>query len=624
MRFSPRFLDELRDRVGLGELVGRRVKLARAGRELKGLCPFHNEKTPSFHVVEDKGFYHCFGCGAHGDAIDFLIETEGLGFAEAVAELAARAGLELPKPDPEEATRAAQQADLHQVMEAATLFFEAALGKPEGRAARDYLAGRGLQPRTVPDFRLGFAPESRHALRTALEARGIAVEQMVEAGLLKRPEDGGAPFDYFRNRIVFPIADRRGRVVAFGGRSLDPDNRAKYLNSPDTPLFRKGSLLYNLARARKAAHETGKLVVVEGYMDVIALAEAGIEHVVAPLGTALTEEQFGELWKLAPEPVLCFDGDAAGAGAAMRAAERALPLLAPGQSLRFARLPQGLDPDDLARREGAAAIEAVCAGAVGLADMLWQGLVEGVDLATPERRAGLDKRSMALLGKIADDKVRSFYIKEFRDRLYRLFAPPRRAVPGRRPSAAGRAAQRDAGRPSLLRATRLGRTMPFADTAAHEELLMLCMLAEPELAERHVEELGALAFVDGELDKLRRELLVTAGSAQGLEREALHDHLARNGFAEVLARLAGSSRTPFAGDGAVDRRRLVRHVLARLRRLALERDIAAAEAVCGEGGNEAAWQRLIALKRELERAEGNEADDDPVASLPAGAPGGGH
>lgn len=609
MRFTPRFLDEVRDRVSLGEIVGRRVKLTRAGREFKGLCPFHNERTPSFHVVEDKGFYHCFGCGAHGDAIDFLNETEGLGFTEAVAELAARAGLELPRPDPPDEVRAVQRADLYQVMEAATQFFETSLGTPAGREARDYVAGRGVTPRTIPDFRLGFAPESRQALRQALEARGISVAQMLGAGLLKSPEDGGAPFDYFRNRIIFPITDRRGRVVAFGGRTMAADNPAKYLNSPDTPLFHKGRLLYNLARARKAAHEAGTVIVVEGYMDVIALAEAGFAHAVAPLGTALTEEQIGELWKLAPEPILCFDGDSAGAGAAMRAAERALPLLAPGQSLRFARLPDGLDPDDLVRREGRAAFEAVCAGALGLADMLWQGLVSGFDIATPERRAGLDKRVMELAGRIVDDKVRSFYLRDFRDRLFRHFAPARRPASKYRP---GQDKARPAAPPSRLRTTRLGRLSPAGNTVSHEEVLLLCMLAEPTLGEQHVEELGALIFVDSELDKLRRELLVTLSSAQGLDREALHDHLARHGFAEVLARLGKSSHNHYAGKqaGPVDRERLVRHVLARLRRLALQRDIAAAEAAYREDGEETALRRLIALKRELDLAEGNEADDD--------------
>ena len=604
MSFSPQFLDSLRDRVSLGDLVARRVKLARAGRELKGLCPFHREKTPSFHVVEDKGFYHCFGCGAHGDAITWLMETEGLSFPEAVAELAGRAGMALPAPDPDARRKDAAKASLHDVMEAATRHFEAQLGRAVGRAARSYLEERGLGPDTIRSFRLGYAPDAGGGLEAALKVQGITPEQLLAAGLVRRRDDGSL-YAYFRDRIIFPITDRRGRVVAFGGRALDPDTPAKYLNSPETDLFRKGHLLYNLATARRAALAAGTVILVEGYMDVIALAEAGIAHAVAPLGTALTPEQLTELWRLAPEPVLCFDGDAAGLKAAARACERALPLLAPGQSLRFALLPEGLDPDDLVRREGAAALETILAGALPLVDMLWRLLVETGDATTPERRAGVEKRALAMIATIADSRVREFYQREFRERFFHSFRARSRPV----------RARRGAGAPasSGLRNTALARRSDREPTRQHEQLLILHMLNHPELAESHLEELAAVTFTDSALDKLRQDLLLTLGSAQDLDREALRTHLAKNGFEGMLARL---ERAPILQPTSSARPEAAlheaeigwRHVMARLRRMAIEREIAAAEAAYRETQDDETLLRLIQLKREFDRAEGTEAE----------------
>src|SRR6266849_4630186 len=365
MAFPPGFLDELRARVPLGELVGRRVRLVRRGREQAGLCPFHNEKTPSFYVVEDKGFFHCFGCGAHGDAIGFLMRADNLDFIEAVERLAGEAGIAVPQQTPQDRERAQRQKTLLEALAAAADFYEVQLWSSSGARAREYLTARGLDEETVRRFRLGWAGDDRQALRRAL-APEFPEPLLHEAGLLRTPEDGGNPYDYFRGRVMFPIGDRAGRVIAFGARTLG-DDPPKYLNSPDTPVFEKGRVLYAWAAARAGlarqdlrdanlADGAAAAIVVEGYMDVIALYRAGFETAVAPLGTALTEMQLAELWRLSPEPVLCFDGDTAGQRAALRALDRALPLLQPGRSLRFACLPPGEDPDSLIRGAGRPAV----------------------------------------------------------------------------------------------------------------------------------------------------------------------------------------------------------------------------------------------------------------------------
>ncbi|GER07377.1 DNA primase [Kordiimonadales bacterium JCM 17843] len=623
MRFQPRFMDELRDRVPIGDLVGRKVKLTRAGRDLKGLCPFHNEKTPSFHVVEDKNFYHCFGCGAHGDAIGWLMETEGLSFPEAVEHLADLAGIPMPRPDPEERKRAAVAANLHDVMETATTWFQQQLGGSAGRAARAYLADRGLDPRTMMAFRLGFAPDSYDAVHDALTARGIKLDQLIDVGLLKRSDKGGKPYSYFRNRIIFPITDRQGRVVAFGGRSMEKDNPAKYLNSPETTLFHKGRTLYNLAGARKAAHESGTVVAVEGYMDVIALAQAGLANAVAPLGTALTPEQIEALWKLSAEPVLCFDGDTAGVRAASRAAERALPLLKPGQSLRFALLPKGLDPDDLVRREGKEAMEAVLKAAEPLSDLLWRSLTEGVDTSTPERRAGLEKNVFSRLADISDEKIRGFYMRDFRDRFFQTFRTKGRSFSkgtanrnqqgGNKKSPWGRSQTMSGPASPQLKASRLARSGLREDLHLFEQLICLYAINHPALAQSHAEELAGLDFTDSVLDKLRLELLVTLSSDQGLDPDTLKDHLAKNGFGETVAHLM---RAPLlrpawsAWPDATLREAEIGwcHVMARLRRLALKREIASIEAAYRKNGSDDTLRHLIQLKREFDKAEGTEAE----------------
>src|SRR4051794_25273165 len=357
MRFTPQFLDDLRARLPVSEVVGRRVKLKKAGREWKGLSPFQQEKSPSFFVNDQKGFYHDFSSGKHGDIISFLMETEGVGFTEAVERLAAMAGMALPAATPDAAKHEQRRKTLYDVMELSAKFFADTLASRHGAKARGYLADRAISPATQLQFRIGYAPPERFALKEYLGAQGIPTEDMIEAGLLNGGEDIPVPYDKFRDRVMFPITDVRNRVIAFGGRALEKDVPAKYLNSPETPLFHKGDNLYNLASARQAAHNGAPLVVVEGYVDVIALVSAGFNGAVAPLGTALTENQLALLWKMVDEPILCFDGDRAGQKAAYRAADLAIPHLKPGKSLRFALLPEGQDPDDLARSGGRGAIE---------------------------------------------------------------------------------------------------------------------------------------------------------------------------------------------------------------------------------------------------------------------------
>src|SRR5262245_11564539 len=403
MRFSPQFLDELRARLPVSEVVGRRVKLRKAGREWKGLSPFNKEKTPSFFVNDQKQAWFDFSSGKNGSIFDFVMLTEGVSFPEAVERLAAQAGMPLPQVSQAEEERAERRRTLNDVVELAAKFFEATLASRAGAKARGYLADRGLDPATQVKFRLGYAPPDRFALKEHLGKEGIAVEDMVEAGLLVAGEDIPLPYDRFRDRVMFPITDLRARVIAFGGRALEKDAPAKYLNSPETPLFHKGATLYNIAAARAAAHKGAPVVAVEGYVDVIAMVQAGYEAAVAPLGTALTEDQLVLLWKMADEPILCFDGDAAGHRAAYRAVDLALPLIRPGKSLRFASLSEGQDPDDLWRSGGRAAVDDVLGAARPLAQVLWMRETEAGGFDTPERRAALEARIREVTAAIGDE-----------------------------------------------------------------------------------------------------------------------------------------------------------------------------------------------------------------------------
>jgi DNA primase len=426
MRFTPEFLDELRARLPVSEVVGRRVKLKKAGREWKGLSPFQQEKTPSFFVNDQKQAWFDFSSGKNGNIFDFLVQAEGLSFPEAVERLAGMAGMALPAVTPDAARHEQRRKTLYDVMDLAAKFFCDTLASRFGAKARGYLGDRAITPATQLQFRIGYAPGGpgeRFALKEYLGAQGISTEDMVEAGLLIGGDDIPVPYDRFRDRVMFPITDIRNRVIAFGGRALEKDVPAKYLNSPETPLFHKGDNLYNLAPARQATHNGAPLIVVEGYVDVIAMVTSGFGGAVAPLGTALTENQLALIWKMADEPILCFDGDRAGQKAAYRAADLALPHLKPGKSLRFALLPEGQDPDDLARSGGRAAIEEVIGAARGLADMLWSREIEGGSFATPERRAALEARIGELSNGIRDEVVRRYYRQDLAERLQRTFAP---------------------------------------------------------------------------------------------------------------------------------------------------------------------------------------------------------
>ncbi|MGL4638053.1 MAG: DNA primase [Beijerinckiaceae bacterium] len=421
MRFPPSLLDEIRARLPVSVVVGRRVKLAKSGREWKGLSPFQAEKTASFYVNDQKGFYHCFSSGKHGDIFRFVTETEGLPFPEVVERLAAEAGVVLPKATPEAVEQEKKRRDLYDVVELAAKFFEAQLQRPAGAAAREYLKKRQFTDRTQAEFRMGFAPEGRESLLSHLKGLGVTERQMIDSGLVIEPDDSCGVYDRFRNRVIIPIQDTQGRVVAFGGRVLDPEGKPKYLNSPETPLFKKGFLVFNGHRAREAAFKAGTVIAVEGYLDAIAVHQAGIRHVVATLGTAFTEEQIATLWRYAPEPVICFDGDKAGVAAANRAIDRILPALKTGFSFRFAFLPGGQDPDDLIKAKGADAFSEVAKNASGLWDALWQRETANVEVRTPDRQAMLEKSFKDLIDQIGDPLVRRRYELTIRFRLNQFF-----------------------------------------------------------------------------------------------------------------------------------------------------------------------------------------------------------
>lgn len=426
MSLPPGFLDEIRARVPISRVIGRKVVWdLRKSNQAKGdwwaPCPFHQEKSASFHCDDQKGFYYCFGCHAKGDAIGFLRRAEGMEFIDAVKLLAAEAGLQMPEPDPRARERTDRRTRLLEVTEAACRWFRLQLQTAPAAEARDYLGRRGLDRAAEDRFELGFAPDSRTALTQALRDKGFDDALIVEAGMAARPDDGGAPYDRFRGRIIFPIRDGQGRCIGFGGRAMDPDARAKYLNSPETPLFDKGRNLYNLGPARAAVAKGQPLIVAEGYMDVIALDRAGFAGAVAPLGTAITPEQLGLMWRVSAEPVIALDGDAAGQRAAQRLIDLALPMTGPGQALRFVMLPAGQDPDDLIRAAGPGAMRALLDAARPLVDLLWARETEGHVFDSPERRAALDKRLRDAIGRIPDDSTRAHYAGELRRKQQDLF-----------------------------------------------------------------------------------------------------------------------------------------------------------------------------------------------------------
>jgi len=640
MGFTPDFLDEIRNRIMVSDIVGRRVKLMRKGREHTGLCPFHNEKTPSFTVNDDKGFYHCFGCGAHGDIIKFVTETEGLNFPETVERLAGQAGLAMPDYSPDDRQRAEQRKSLYDVMEAAAKYFETQLVSQAGAEGLGYFTRRGLTRATVKKFRLGFAPEGRTKLKDVLLSRdGITEDMMIEAGLLIKPEENAGAdqpsYDRFRQRVMFPITDRQGRVVAFGGRALKDNAKAKYLNSPETPLFHKGRLLYNLAGARKASYDMGRVLVAEGYMDVIVMAQAGFTNAVAPLGTAVTAEQIAELWRLAPEPLMCFDGDKAGIRAAYRVAERALPHLKPGHSLRFVHLPEGEDPDSYISGRGAKSFTALLDQGQPLVDTLWDMKTKSVATATPEERAGLELSLSQTLSEISNKVIRGYYDKAFQERLSRLLGPAFVADHSLENLSvnltnkknhleysvkAYQKKNKTGLEPTFLGVKKLKDTGVYRErhTAGinRERLLILTVLNHPWLLKNHHEEFATTYFESVELDKLRNEIIDVSFRESDLERKSLYRHLVNIGYGkalEVIFEQGEFKAEWFAWPGAApqDVEQGWFHVVNRYRCVSdLEKDLKAAEMELAENMTDEVYARFLALKAALENAKGNEASID--------------
>src|SRR4051812_31063318 len=654
MRFSPQFLDDLRARLPVSEIVGKRVKLKKAGREWKGLSPFQQEKSPSFTVNDQKGFYHDFSSGKHGDIISFLMETEGVGFTEAVERLAAMAGVALPAATPDAARHEQRRKTLYDVMELASKFFADTLASRNGAKARGYLGDRAISPAVQLQFRIGYAPPERFALKEHLGSHGIPVEDMVEAGLLIAGDDIPVPYDRFRDRVMFPIADLRGRVIAFGGRALEKDVPAKYLNSPETPLFHKGDNLYNLATARAATHNGAPLVVVEGYVDVIAMVGVGFAGSVAPLGTALTENQLALLWKMVDEPILCFDGDKAGQKAAWRAADLALPHLKPGKSLRFALLPEGQDPDDLARSGGRVAIEEVISAARGLVDLIWSREILGGSFATPERRAALEARINELSKGIRDEVVRRHYRDDLADRLQRAFAPqdggygrgnfrtgrgesPRTFAPrsgfsqgqagrfapggGRGPGAGGsptinpgpyQAASPQLATSPIMRGQR-------SAMSRREALILQSLINHPWLLHDHLEEVAMLELAHPEATKLRAGIITAFANdhhhSPDVEEQAekMRADLEARGLSEILQRVERAITTSAVWGTKPGAAR--EDVLATWQQLvvlhqkthALLREKKDAELALGEEPSEAnmAWLRDVSAR--LESVDGTDA-----------------
>jgi DNA primase len=636
MRFTPHFLDELKARLPVSEVVGKRVKLVRSGREWKGLSPFNKEKTPSFFVNDQKQAWFDFSSGKNGSIFDFVMESEGVSFPEAVERLAQMAGVPLPKVSREDEARDARRKTLYDVMELSAKFFQDTLVARAGAKARGYLADRGLDAATQLKFRLGYAPPERFALKEHLGSHGIPVENMVEAGLLIAGDDIPVPYDRFRDRVMFPITDMRNRVIALGGRALENDAQAKYLNSPETPLFHKGATLYNIAAARQAAHDGAQVIAVEGYVDVIALVTVGFPATVAPLGTALTEDQLALLWKIADEPVLCFDGDGAGLRAAYRAVDLALPRLKPGKSLKFALLPHGQDPDDLVRSAGRDGVSDVIGAARPLAAMLWARETEGRSFDTPERRAALEARISEVTGAIADDAVRKYYRQDFGARLAQFFTPAQGAPRGGFQRGQGqdwrghRQANWQPRSGAPARPAPGGKNTPYVVVSQQlaagplhrghrtavprrEALILQSALNYPWLLHDHLEEFASLEFRHPDAERLKSALVDIGAHAAAADVDTVQAELNRRGFGEAIERIARAITTVSVWgarpDAAPEDVLVTWAQLVALHRQwnSLTKELKEAEQALGQDNSEANYLRLCDVKARLSRMEGTEA-----------------
>ncbi|MEL6966928.1 MAG: DNA primase [Pseudomonadota bacterium] len=643
MRFPPTFLDDVRARIPIADVVGRRVTFDRkksnpSRGDFWACCPFHGEKSPSFHCENSKGRYYCFGCGASGDHFRFLTELEGLTFPEAVERLADEAGIPMPAVDPRAEEKAKERATLHDVMELAARFFQDQLQTSIGAAARAYLRERGLSPSVQQTFGLGYAPSSRSALKEFLAGKGVQKEQIEACGLVVHGPDIAVSYDRFRDRIMFPILDPRERVIAFGGRALSPDVPAKYLNSPETDLFSKSHVLYNYAKARRATAKGESLIVCEGYMDVIALSAAGVENAVAPLGTALTESQLGLAWRVGPEPILCFDGDQAGLRAANRSIDTALPGLKPGQSLRFALLPEGEDPDDLIKRAGVEAFRDIVSGARPLSAMLWSRETAGGTFDAPEKRAELERSLFGIVNTIGDENVKRHYQQDVRDRLAGFFGDTsadrgRGAKGGRRNAASngqaggfgnrlgqqrypsqrggGRLAvseslmtsslvQRSASRPPLREAVLVGTVLNHPMVGiAHFDAFAGLDLVHATTKAVHAGLIDLLAEAGEETDAPTLETVAQALDGRGLTkaREALD--------ARVRESRVWQAQSDAAFEDASDGWQQAFTLYQRAR--ALDVELKRAENAFAEQGDEASYQRLRSVQAEIANSDGTEA-----------------
>jgi DNA primase len=643
MRFPPSFLDDIKTRLPVSEVVRRRVKLTKSGREWKGLSPFNTEKTPSFFVNDQKMAWFDFSSGKNGNIFDFVMQTDGVSFPEAVERLAQDAGLALPQVSREAEEKEKERASLYEVLDLAAAYFTAELAARSGAKARAYLDQRGLSPETRSRFRLGYASSEKYALRDHLAAKGVSAQAMIEAGLLIHGEEIAVPYDRFRDRIMFPICDRSGRIIAFGGRALAKDVAAKYLNSPETSLFHKGSVLYNHHTARKAAHETGTLVVVEGYVDVISMAQAGFASAVAPLGTALTPDQCELLWKMAEEPILCFDGDRAGRKAAYRAIDMALPLIGPGRSLRFALLPEGQDPDDLIRTGGSDAMAESLSRALPLAELIWLRETEAGVFATPESRAALERRLAEIAREIKDETLRRYYQADFKARLFKLFGRGGGETYGRRqgkggfgaPAPFGRWPERNGARGVASRiAPNVSQSLAksallrpgAASLSPRESLILLLLLNHPGLIERWAEPIAEIDFSNREANGLRNALLDHAG-AERLDRQALRAAAVSAGFAKILQKLEGlaahASHWYIKAEAAeADAEEVLKQALTLHHRArALHRELQLAELALGMEANEVNLDRLKDIREQLLALGGTEAAVEGFGAL-SGRPGG--
>jgi DNA primase len=624
MRFDQLFLDELRERVPISGVIGQRVqwdrKKTNASRgDYWACCPFHGEKSPSFHCEDRKGRYHCFGCGVTGDHFRFLTELEGIGFPEAVARVAEMAGMAMPESGPRDEAKEKRRAGLQEALDASARFFENALQSADGAKARAYLRDRGLLARTQAEFRLGYGPESRNALKNHLAAAGFDRDVIEASGMVVHGDDIPVSYDRFRDRVMFPIEDSRSRVIAFGGRAMAKDAPAKYLNSPETDLFSKGRTLYNFARARKAAREAGTLIAVEGYMDVIALAQAGIGHAVAPLGTALTEDQLDMLLRAADEPVLSFDGDAAGLRAAHRAIDLALPRLKPGKSVRFALLPGGQDPDDVVRTGGREAMDALIAQARPLADLLWSRETQGGVFDTPEKRAELEGNLKRLTGLIADETVRRHYGQDMRDRMNAFFGAARSPRTNERGGRAGYGAAMQHGSRAGGAAGRVAMTDSLSrsrlvapghgEPGLREAALIVACFHHPALAARDADRFEALDFTPGTAASLKNLLLDALAMPEAPEAASLQKAAAAAGLAAAFARLEARVRNAglwpaLPGAAPEDAQTFFGQAVGLHRRIgALRTELREAEVELAGDATQERFAEFVALKDELHRLQ---------------------